>query len=134
MLLSLWFACGALCKTIKTKLVLDANDKAEHSKKKACLTLSFKKTTEWKRKRPPEKQILDTSEPMLMLILNVNVTFSVTQFSFKILIFFHRNIFYPCMLSQNLPPQKNQKTRGRDVIRFYIVALHHLRLLLIKRG
>ena len=43
MLLSLWFACGALCKTIKTKLVLEANDKAEHSKQKACLTLSFKK-------------------------------------------------------------------------------------------
>ena len=41
MLLSLWFACGALCKTIKTKLVLEANDKAEHSLKKSLSNLKF---------------------------------------------------------------------------------------------
>ena len=97
MLLSLRFACGALCKTSQPKLVLKANDKAEHSLKQACLTLSFKTTTKWKRKRPPEEQILDTSKPMLMVILNVNVTFSVTQFSFKFF-FFHMNIFDACML------------------------------------
>ena len=68
-----------------------------------------------------------------MLILNVNVTFSVTVF-FQNFNFFSQEHFLPLYVESKFTPQKNQKTRGRDVIRFYVVALHHQLLLLIKRG